>query len=130
VPEVTEVSRRVAYRTCPICEASCGLALELDGARVARVRGDERDVLARGYLCPKGAALGELHHDADRLRAPLVRGADGRLHEASWDDAFAEVERRLRPVRTRALHAARASRRRGPSGPDRRRPRARALRRG
>jgi anaerobic selenocysteine-containing dehydrogenase len=89
---------RVAYRTCPICEASCGLALELDGARVVKVRGDDRDVLSRGYLCPKGAALDELHHDPDRLRAPLVRGADGVLREASWDEAFAEVERRLAPV--------------------------------
>ena len=70
-------SRRVGYRTCPICEASCGLALELDGSRVVRVRGDEHDVLSRGYLCPKGAALDELHHDPDRLRTPLVRG-DGR----------------------------------------------------
>jgi anaerobic selenocysteine-containing dehydrogenase len=91
-------SRSVAYRTCPICEASCGLALELDGARVTRVRGDERDVLSRGYLCPKGAALDELHHDPDRLRRPLVRGADGVLREASWDEAFAEVARRLAPV--------------------------------
>lgn len=91
-------SRRIAHRTCPICEASCGLELELDDARVVKVRGDARDVLSRGYLCPKGAALGELHHDPDRLHAPLVRGADGLLHEVSWDEAFAEVERRLAPI--------------------------------
>ena len=89
--------KRTAYRTCPICEASCGLALTLSDERVARVRGDERDVTSRGYLCPKGAAIGELHHDPDRLRTPLLRGAAG-LHAASWDDAFAELERRISGV--------------------------------
>ena len=91
------MSARTAFRTCPICEASCGLALSLDGERVVRVRGDEHDVTSRGYLCPKGAAIGELHHDPDRLRAPLVRGPEG-LREASWDDAFAEIERRIHAV--------------------------------
>src|SRR4030095_11540098 len=91
-------SRRVAYRTCPICEASCGLALELDGARVTRVRGDARDVLSHGYLFPQGDALDELHRGPERLQRPLVRGADGVLREASWDEAFAEVARRLAPV--------------------------------
>lgn len=83
---------RTAYRTCPLCEATCGLALTVEGERVVRVRGDERDPFSRGFLCPKGAALGELHHDPDRLRVPRVR-RDGRLVPATWDEAFAEVER-------------------------------------
>ncbi|MFO0691628.1 MAG: molybdopterin oxidoreductase family protein [Myxococcota bacterium] len=86
--------RRTAHRTCPLCEATCGLAIEVEGARVVRVRGDDADPFSRGFLCPKGAALGELHHDPDRLRAPLVR-RDGALVPATWDEAFAEVERGL-----------------------------------
>ena len=73
---------RTEYRTCPLCEATCGLALTIEGDRVTRVRGDADDVLSRGYLCPKGVALGELHHDPDRLRSPLVRDGDG-FREAS-----------------------------------------------
>jgi anaerobic selenocysteine-containing dehydrogenase len=84
-------------RTCPLCEATCGLRLELDGDRVASVRGDEHDVFSRGYLCPKGALLGELEEDPDRLTAPLVR-RDGELVEAGWDEAFGEVAARLRPI--------------------------------
>ncbi len=91
------MTSRKAFRTCPICEASCGLELTLDGERVARVRGDAADVLSRGYLCPKGASIGELHHDPDRLRTPLVRTSNG-LEPAGWDEAFAEIERRIRPV--------------------------------
>lgn len=86
---------RTAIRTCPLCEATCGLKLTLDGDRVTRVEGDPDDVFSRGYLCPKGAAFGQLEQDPDRLDAPLVKGDDGVHREVSWPEAFAEVERRL-----------------------------------
>ena len=89
--------RTLHYRTCPLCEAMCGLAIGVEDDRVTGIRPDDADVWSRGYVCPKGAVLGDLHHDPDRLRRPLVRdGADWR--EVGWDDAFAEVERRLHPV--------------------------------
>ena len=66
---------RTAYRTCPLCEATCGLEITLDGDDVVQVRGDAQDVFSRGFLCPKGVALRDLHEDPDRLRTPLVRGA-------------------------------------------------------
>ena len=87
------------FRTCPLCEATCGLALTIEDGRVVRVRGDDDDVFSQGYACPKGIALGELHHDPSRLRTPLVRGADGTLRPATWDDAFAEIARLLSDVR-------------------------------
>ncbi len=87
----------MAYRICPLCEACCGLDIEVDGHRITKIRGDEADVLSAGFICPKGAALGELHDDPDRLRAPLVK-RDGAFVEVSWDEAFAEIERRLPPI--------------------------------
>lgn len=90
-----------AYRICPFCEACCGLELELDSeldnATVKKIRGYEADVSSAGFICPKGAALGELHSDRDRLRAPLIK-RDGTHVEVSWDEAFAEIERRLPPI--------------------------------
>jgi len=75
----------------------CGLRVEVKGGEVQRIRANEADVWSRGYLCPKGAALGQLHHDPDRLRRPLVR--DGETwREVSWQQAYAEVWRRLQPV--------------------------------
>lgn len=94
-PETTRTEEtRTAYRTCPLCEATCGVAIEVKGDRVVRVRGDKQDPFSRGFICPKGSTLGELHHDPDRLRTPLIR-RDGRLEEATWDEAFAEIDRRL-----------------------------------
>ncbi|MEA2411556.1 MAG: hypothetical protein QOC77_2117 [Thermoleophilaceae bacterium] len=63
-----------------------------------RITGDKEDVFSRGFLCPKAHGLKALHEDPDRLTAPLVRGADGELHEASWDDAFEEIDRRITPI--------------------------------
>lgn len=88
---------RTATRICPVCEACCGLELRVAGGKVLSIRGHDADVFSAGYICPKGVALKDLHEDPDRLRTPLVR-RDGRLVEASWDEAFAEVERRLVPI--------------------------------
>ena len=88
---------RTAYRTCPLCEATCGLEITVNGG-VQKIRGDAEDVFSRGFLCPKGVALKELHEDPDRLRAPLLKRADGEFEEVSWDEAFAFVAERLGPL--------------------------------
>jgi anaerobic selenocysteine-containing dehydrogenase len=97
----THGETRTAYRTCPLCEAGCGLEIALHrtngSERVGRIRGDRDDVFSHGFICPKGSTLRQLHEDPDWLRGPLVR-RDGRLEPASWDEAFAEVERRLLPI--------------------------------
>jgi anaerobic selenocysteine-containing dehydrogenase len=84
-------------RTCPLCEAMCGLVIKTQGDRVTEVRGDPDDVWSKGYLCPKGASLASLHHDEDRLRVPMIREGD-EWHEVSWDEAFARCEELLRPI--------------------------------
>src|ERR671914_319263 len=85
------------YRTCPFCEATCGLEVETEGGEVVSVRGDKKDVFSRGFICPKAQGLKQLHEDPDRLRTPLVR-RNGELVEAAWDEAFAEIDRRLSPL--------------------------------
>ncbi|WP_426192932.1 molybdopterin-dependent oxidoreductase [Massilia sp. DWR3-1-1] len=96
--EITSV-----HRICPFCEACCGLKIDLqtDPAtrlqRVIKVRGDDDDVFSKGYLCPKAVGLKELQDDPDRLRTPLIK-RDGVFVEASWDEAYAEIARRLPPI--------------------------------
>ena len=88
---------RTAFRTCPLCEATCGLEVTVQDEAVTRIRGDRDDVFSHGFICPKGSTLRQLHEDPDRLRRPLVR-RDGELVEATWEEAFAEVERLLTPI--------------------------------
>ncbi|MEU6659203.1 molybdopterin oxidoreductase family protein [Streptomyces sp. NPDC046821] len=88
---------RTALRICPLCEATCGLTLTIEGTRVTGARGDRDDVFSRGFICPKGAAFGDADGDPDRLTGPLVR-RNGRLEEASWEAAFDAVAAGLRPL--------------------------------
>lgn len=85
------------HRTCPLCEANCGLEITTKGEAVLRIRGDMNDPVSKGYICPKGSTLKQLHEDPDRLRMPRIRTEDG-WKEATWDEAFAEIERRLAPI--------------------------------
>jgi anaerobic selenocysteine-containing dehydrogenase len=91
---------RTAFRTCPLCEALCGLELTLDGDRVTGARGDAADPFSRGFICPKGATLGQLDGDPDRLHAPLLRSHDAHdAHlEVDWAAAFETTERGLRRI--------------------------------
>jgi anaerobic selenocysteine-containing dehydrogenase len=86
-----------SFRTCPLCEATCGLAVEHADGVVTRVRGDDLDVFSGGFMCPKGVALKALHEDPDRVRAPLIK-EQGSFREASYDEAFQVIADRLQPL--------------------------------
>ncbi len=97
---------RTVFRTCPLCEATCGLQIEVRDGAVKRIRGDRDDVFSSGFICPKGSTLKQLHEDPDRLRKPVVRRGvdhDGApvFAEVSWDEAFRVVEEKLTAVRER-----------------------------
>ncbi|WP_030638212.1 molybdopterin oxidoreductase family protein [[Kitasatospora] papulosa] len=90
---------RTAPRICPLCEATCGLTLTIEGTTVTGARGDHDDVFSQGFICPKGASFGGLDADPDRLRTPLVR-TDGVLRESTWSEAFDAVAAKI-PALTR-----------------------------
>ncbi|HEU5302569.1 MAG TPA: molybdopterin-dependent oxidoreductase [Acidimicrobiia bacterium] len=91
------MAERVEFRTCPFCEATCGLELHLDERRITLVRGDRDDVFSKGFLCPKGTAIRQLDEDPDRLRTPMVR-RDGELVPATWAEALQAVADGLLPI--------------------------------
>ena len=86
------------YRACNLCEAICGLELTVTGGVVTDVRGDPADPLSRGHICPKGAAMPDLHRDPDRLKRPLRRQGDT-WSEMEWDEALDYVAAELTRVR-------------------------------
>ena len=85
-------------RICSICEAACGLRVQVEGRSVLSCRGNNTDLFSSGHICAKGVALAELDADPDRLRVPLVRRA-GELVPATWDEAMTEIARGLGAVR-------------------------------
>ncbi|CAN3129400.1 molybdopterin-dependent oxidoreductase [Mycobacterium sp. smrl_JER01] len=83
--------------TCPLCEAMCGLAIQVRDGRVSSVRPNKDDVWSRGHICPKGASLGALHEDPDRIRHPMIK-VDGQWREVDWATAFRRCTELLTPV--------------------------------
>jgi anaerobic selenocysteine-containing dehydrogenase len=91
------MTREIHLRTCPLCEAMCGLEIHVEDEQVALIRPDRDDVWSKGFICPKGPTLGHLHHDPDRLRAPMVREGD-QWRDVTWEEAFARCEELLHGV--------------------------------
>ena len=71
------------HRACPLCEAICGLAIDMENGRVVSIRGDREDPFSRGHICPKATALKGIYEDPDRLRRPIRKTKDGDWEEIS-----------------------------------------------
>ena len=89
----------IHFRACNLCEAICGLEVETDGSRVTSIRGDAKDPLSRGHLCPKGVALQDVHADENRLRHPIRKTTASCWEEVTWEAAFDEIAKRTITIR-------------------------------
>ncbi len=85
------------YRACNICEAICGLVITRENNKVVSIKGDKKDPLSKGHICPKAVALQDIYNDPDRLRKPVKKTADG-WKEISWSQAFDEVSTQLKRI--------------------------------
>ncbi|MEZ4327348.1 MAG: molybdopterin-dependent oxidoreductase, partial [Polyangiales bacterium] len=88
------------HRTCSLCEAMCGITLEVHAGKVLSTRGDEQDPFSQGHVCPKATALADLHDDPDRLRQPMRRERSG-FTPITWDEALDEAAERIHGLQRR-----------------------------
>jgi anaerobic selenocysteine-containing dehydrogenase len=89
---------------CRICEAACGLEVELLGASTSgrtsgelKIRPDREHPVSRGFVCAKGTRFAEVAFHPARLLAPCVREG-GALRETSWKEALETAGRKIAPV--------------------------------
>ncbi len=92
------LENEIRTHTCMLCDANCGLRVELSEGRVVGVRGNPDDTFSRGHICPKAAAIGDLMEDPDRVRTPLRRTAKGFV-EVGWEEALNEIAQRVADLR-------------------------------
>ncbi|ARU54181.1 dehydrogenase [Oleiphilus messinensis] len=90
----------IHFRTCNLCEAMCGLEIRHRDNRILSIRGDKKDPLSQGYICPKALALQDIHEDPDRLRQPMKKTDHGWV-PITWNEAFKEIKTHLRPLQWR-----------------------------
>lgn len=82
------------YRACHLCEAICGLEIRTQGDDILSIRGDHKDPLSQGYICPKATAIADIHTDPDRLKKPVAKVA-GQWQEIEWQEAVDLVAEKL-----------------------------------
>jgi anaerobic selenocysteine-containing dehydrogenase len=80
---------------CRICHASCGVLVDIDGGRIVAVRGDPANAVSRGFTCPKGRRLGDLHQGPGRLTTSLARDPSGTLVPIGSEEALDQIAQRL-----------------------------------
>jgi anaerobic selenocysteine-containing dehydrogenase len=89
---------RTAQSYCRICTAQCGILVDIDGDQVIAVRGHKEHPVSRGYTCPKGRALGRMHHHPDRIERPFIRDGDGGLRPVTWDACLDDIAGKLKAI--------------------------------
>ena len=73
---------------CPYCGVGCSVDLLTKGDRLIGVQPAMDGPANQGALCVKGQFAFDFVQHSDRLTEPLVRGEDGELRPASWDEAL------------------------------------------
>jgi anaerobic selenocysteine-containing dehydrogenase len=94
---MTTRAARTVRSYCRICTALCGVLIDVEGDQVVGVHGDRDHPVSHGYMCPKGRALGKMHHDPKRLERPLLR-TGGSLQPTTWEHCLGDLGQRLRDV--------------------------------
>ncbi|WP_267642248.1 formate dehydrogenase subunit alpha [Haloarchaeobius amylolyticus] len=84
-----------AHSICPFCGVGCGIEYAPASGKATGWRGP---VNRKGEVCPKGVAAYDAVTDDERLTTPRIRRGDGKLHEASWEEAWKRIEQEFGTV--------------------------------
>ncbi len=84
---------------CNYCGCGCSLMLHAKEGKIIRVtQVDDDKCINEGHMCVKGKFGFEYINHEDRLKTPLIR-KDGKLQEATWDEALNTVVENLVKIR-------------------------------
>jgi anaerobic selenocysteine-containing dehydrogenase len=84
---------------CILCECNCGIIVQLEGRRLAKIRGDKEHPASQGYTCNKALRLDHYQNNRSRLTSPMRRRPDGSYEEIDWDTAISEIAEGFQRIR-------------------------------
>jgi NADH-quinone oxidoreductase subunit G len=82
---------------CTHCSNGCKTTLSVRNNEILRANNRDLSGFNKDFLCVKGRFGFDFTKHPERLKLPLVR-RDGKLVPSSWEDALAEISRRLAEV--------------------------------
>ncbi len=85
---------------CPYCAVGCGTLVHVVDNKIVNIEGNPASPVSQGNLCPKGAAIFQLHVNPNRLTKVLHRAPGAKEWEV-WDldramDRVAELTKKTR----------------------------------
>jgi anaerobic selenocysteine-containing dehydrogenase len=83
---------------CRICEAQCGLVVDIENDAITHVKPDTEHVVSKGYACIKGLSFENFRTSPDRIQYPLKKTSNG-YERISWNQALAEIGSKVRQLR-------------------------------
>lgn len=83
---------------CRICEALCGLEVDVEGGRVTDIRPDKKHISTAGFACAKGLKQHKMYDSPDRLLYPQKR-VGSNWQRISWEQANYEIGAKVKAIR-------------------------------
>ena len=83
---------------CPYCGVGCSVDVLTKDEKIVGIHPAMDGPANQGALCVKGQFAYDFVQHPDRLKTPLIRGDDGELHEATWEDALDKAAEGFRKV--------------------------------
>ncbi len=101
MPQEDSMRRIRSY--CTMCQSQCPIICDVKEGKLIRISADKEHPNTMP-LCPKGLAGPELVYDGERLQYPLRRtrpkdDPDPGWTRISWEEAMAEIARRLKQIK-------------------------------
>ncbi len=84
---------------CILCECNCGIVVQVEDRKLARIRGDKAHPASQGYTCNKALRLDHYQNSRGRLTSPMRRRPDGTYEEIDWDTAIVEIAEGFKHIR-------------------------------
>jgi anaerobic selenocysteine-containing dehydrogenase len=87
------------HTACILCESNCGIVIQVEDRKLARIRGDKEHPGSQGYTCNKALRLDHYQNNRSRLTSPMRRRPDGTFEEIDWDTAIVEIAEGFKHIR-------------------------------
>ena len=86
------------YAICRFCHAFCGIKVDVEDGRIAKVLGDKENPMYHGYSCIKGRQLPSQHYIPDRMIRSAKRQDSGDYAPIDNQLAMDEIAEKLQKI--------------------------------